>query len=233
MIQFGFLSMRTVLIVSDGDMTPELERTILWRSDIERVFEDAPGAVETAARVRPDLVIIDGGDLRVATAVLRDLRRSPDSQGAALAVVTSTTYSTADEDALRRAGANVVLTGPVDESLWDWRLEGLLALPRRREFRVPVTFTVWSESGASSPPTAAVGLNVSLRGLLLESIQPQDVGVTLDLTIQVPQGGPIEGVGRVVWVTSGGGRCHAGVEFVNLPGDGRERLRRFMEVEVE
>jgi CheY-like chemotaxis protein len=226
--------MRTVLIISDGDVTPELERTILWRSDIERVFEETPGsAAETAARVHPHLVIIDGGDLRKATNVLRELRQAPETQGTALAVVTSITYSTADEDALRRAGANVVLTGPVDESLWDWRLEGLLALPRRREFRVPVTFTVWSESGATSPPTAAVGLNLSLRGLLLESIQPQDVGTTLDLTIQVPQGGPIEGVGRVVWATSGAGRCHVGVEFVNLPGDGRERLRRFMEFEVE
>jgi CheY-like chemotaxis protein len=225
--------MRTVLIVSDGDMTPELERTILWRSDIERVFEDSRGSAQTAARVRPHLVIIDGSDLRQATSVLRDLRQSPQTQGTSLAVVTSTTYSTADEDALRRAGANVVLTGPVDESLWDWRLEALLALPRRREFRVPVTFTVWSEAGAASPPTAAVGLNVSLRGLLLESIQPQDIGVTLDLTIQVPQGAPIEGVGRVVWTTRSAGRCHAGVEFVNLPGDGRERLRRFMEFEVE
>jgi CheY-like chemotaxis protein len=225
--------MRTVLIVSDGDMTPELERTILWRSDIERVFEDSRGSTETAARVRPHLVIIDGSDLRQATSVLRLLRQAPETQGTSLAVVTSTTYSTADEDALRRAGANAVLTGPVDESLWDWRLEALLSLPRRREFRVPVTFTVWSEAGAASPPTAGVGLNVSLRGLLLESIQPQDVGATLDLTIQVPQGAPIEGVGRVVWATRSAGRCHAGVEFVNLPGDGRERLRRFMELEVE
>lgn len=225
--------MTKVLIVSSSDMTPELGRTILWRSDIERVFSpNAESALRAAAEVRPRLVVVDGTDTRAATAILKDLRRLPDTAQASLAVVSRRpSMSLAEEDALRRAGANVVLTGPVDASLWDWRFEGLLAIPRRKELRIPVRFAVSSDLGGAGEPVQGLALNVSQRGLLLESVQPLDVGTQIELALEVAEpAGILRAMGRVVWEMGNlGGRCHSGVEFVSLRDGAREKLRTYIE----
>ena len=229
--------MPIVLIVSSTDLTPELGETMLWRSGIERVFvahEDS--AVSTAQRVRPDLVVVDGTDTHRAAELLRELRSEPAIGDASLAVVSrAVSVSLADEEALRRAGANLVLVGPVDPSLWDWRLTALLSVPRRKHPRIPVCFGVWSDKVPARAPLEGEALNLSLRGLLLEADRSPDVGTQLDLWCRLPgQHEPLQAVGRVVWeARADGGRRRSGVEFVSLLGEARSRLRNFLGSEAQ
>jgi len=229
--------MPIVLIVSNTDLTPELGETMLWRSGIERVFvthEDA--AVATARRLRPDLVMVDGTDPRSAAALLRRLRSEPSVGDTSLAVVSRTvSVSLADEEALRRAGANLVLAGPVDPSLWDWRLTALLSVPRRKHPRIPVNFGVWSDRVPARASLEGEALNISLRGLLLEADRSPDVGTQLDLWCRLPdEHEPLQAVGRVVWeARADGGRRRSGVEFVSLHGEARSRLRHFLGSEAQ
>jgi CheY-like chemotaxis protein len=227
--------MARVLIVAPSDPTPELGRTILWRSDIERVIASDPqSAFEAAISLRPNLAVMDGSDGKATVALIERLRQEPLTRGASVAVL-SRGASGADEEALRRAGANVVLRGPVDPRLWDSRLEELLDLPRRREARIPVRFGVWSRSAPGTEALEGVGLNISVRGMLLETPEPVDVGINLVLALALPgESEPLNAVGLVVQMmgASGGGRPRSRIEFLLLRGDARERIRAFIEAEL-
>jgi len=223
--------MPKVLVVSSTDLAPELGRTILWRSDIERIpCPDASRAFETAQRLHPSLVLLDGKD-KAALAVIGALRRAPETRRSSVAVLSRAPHLE-DEEELRRAGANLVLAGEVDPVLWDARLEELLSVPRRREIRLPVHFSVWSQGSGDETPAEAVALNISVRGLLLESDEPLDIGTRLDLSFALPgRDETLRAVGQVVREGASNGRPLAGIELLILRGDARERIRELIEAE--
>ena len=108
-----------------------------------------------------------------------------------------------EETQLRRAGANVVFGGQVVPYLWDAWIEELLHVPRRRDARVPVSIAVWSHTAPGSDPGRGTSLNISVKGMLLETAEPLDVGSKLDLTFTLPgdrgagaRGGPGGARGR-------------------------------------
>jgi hypothetical protein len=156
------------------------------------------------------------------------LRRDSLTRGVSIAVL-GRNLSMKDEEALRVAGANLVLSGQVEPGACNGRLDELLSVPRRREVRVPVLCEAWSSIG-DEPPFEGWVLNLSMRGALVEMEVPLDVGTTIALALQLPGAvAEVRSMARVVREAGGSeGRFWSGVEFLILRGDGRERLVRFL-----
>ena len=218
--------------MASPELVSELSRTVLWRSDVERVFVDPPGSsLEGIQSARPDLVILAGEDLASTLATLKAIRGEPRTRALSVGVVRGT-VTLEDEEQLRRAGANVVFGGEVVPYLWDAWLEELLNVPRRRDARVPVSIAVWSHTAPGSDPAGGTSLNISVKGMLLETVEPLDIGAKLDLTFTLPGGaGPVRAVGQVVREDPprDGGPPRLGVEFLILRDGARERIRSFVE----
>jgi DNA-binding NarL/FixJ family response regulator len=228
--------MPKVLIVSATDLAPELGRSLLWRDDIERVFVPPLGeaAFQAARRLEPRLVVVDGADSAATLELIRRLRADDATRTCSIAVL-SRSPGLADEEGLRTAGANLILAGEAEPSLWDSRFEELLDVPRRLEMRIKVRFEVWSRFEPDTEPIEAIALNISLRGLLLETEEPLDIGTNLDLHFTLPgQEDELRAVGKVVREAqpSHEGRHRSGVELMILRGDTRQRLLAFTEAEV-
>jgi CheY-like chemotaxis protein len=225
--------MPKVLIVSSLDLAPVLGRTVLWRESVERVFAPAgPEACAAALRLRPALVVVEGSDTLEALRVVRSLRDEPETRDVSISVLTRSAAE--DEDALQRAGANLVLPREADPLLWDRRLQELLDLPLRREARIPVRLQVWSRFNPEAEPTEAMALDISLRGMLLETEDALDLGSHLDLSFRLPGGSDgdaeVQAVAQVVRAAalSSAGQARHGVEFLILRRDARERIRAFV-----
>ena len=221
---------RRILIVGPGDLASELGRTILWRREIERVHApDVEAGYEAARSVQPSLLIVDAGGHEEALAFVRRMRRDPLVRSTGIAVF-SRSPTVREEEALRLAGATVVLSGEVDPILWDRRLEEILNVPSRRDARIPVRFKVWSRVETSPDPIEAVALNISVHGMLMETLLNLDVGMKLDLRFELPeQAGEIGVVGEVV--RRAGiveGRPRSGVRFLVRRQDARERIQAFV-----
>lgn len=221
---------RRVVIVSGVDLSPELGATVLWRAGIERVFcPSAAAALDTIRSLSPRLAVVDASDTAAACDLIRLLRSSEGTRSISVAALSRSSLLE-DEAALRGAGSNVVLSGHVDPFLWDGRLELLLSVPPRRELRVPVLFEVWSRFDTGAPATPGWALNVSLKGALIETGELLDVGSKLDIAFTLPGGAAdLKALGQVVReIPDASGKHRAGVEFLVLRGDARERLTAFI-----
>ena len=227
--------MPRVLIVSSVDLTRELGGTVLFLQNIERTFAPDPAAaLGLAGSIRPNLVVVDSADTATSRAFVEKLRKQPGTRRSSVAVLSrSASLSIGDEEALRSAGANLVLVGEVDAALWDGRIEDLLHVPARREARIPVRFEVWSRFEPGGASVEALALNISLRGMLLESAEPLDRGMKLDLSFTLPgQTDELHVVGQVVREAGEEETgFRSGVEFLILRGDARDHIRKFIETE--
>jgi hypothetical protein len=220
-----------VIIISPDDLAPVLGRTVLWRRDIERITAlDADEGLTAARRLVPNLVVV-GEALPDALRVLRTLRHDDATRRVSLAAVAAA----AAEDGLRRSGANVVLTPPVDPVAWDRRLEELLDVPPRREARLHASFQLWCRTDPASELGEGLVLNMSVRGMLIETRETLPVGSTVDLRLSLPGDvEPLPLVGLVVrTVEVERGRSTSGVQFLILRDPVRERLRSFIEAETK
>jgi PAS domain S-box-containing protein len=219
-----------VLIVAPSDLTSELGRTVLWRSGIERAFAgDSQTGFEAARSLAPSLVVLDASTVEEAVSFVRRLRQDPETRPTAIAVLS---HSHEDEDRLREAGANVVLPGRVDPALWDSRLQELLSVPPRLETRIPVKLQAWYTGFVSGKEVVdATTVNLSVRGALLETADPLEVGSKLDMTFRLPGSeAEIKIVGQVAReAESSRGRPRSAVKFLVLRDDARERLWDFVE----
>jgi len=129
--------MAKVLIVGSAELGTDLERTILWTDGIERALVSTPGgALEVARAFVPSLVVVDGADAAAALGLIRRLRENAGTRRSSIVVVSR--QPGLPEEELRQAGANLVLTGPVDPPVWNAGLEELFVVPRRVRMRLPV-----------------------------------------------------------------------------------------------
>jgi diguanylate cyclase (GGDEF)-like protein/PAS domain S-box-containing protein len=219
-----------LLIVSRSDLTQELERTVLWRSDIGRTAASPEAAFETARSVAPSLILLDGPQAASVIPLIRRLREGDETRGVSIAVL-HRSVDLGAEKALREAGANAILHTPVDPQLWDARLEQLLNVPMRREARIEVRFEVWSQQEPGSSAIEGLALSISLRGMLLETPRPLVVGSMLNLSFELPgEAASLHALGEVArdaGSIDGGASC--GVEFLVLRGETRKRIREFVE----
>lgn len=146
-----------------------------------------------------------------------------------VAVVCDLPPSQAEEANLRRAGANIVLSAEMIPDMSEESIDQLLEVPLRREAEVPVRFVVWSHVGPDNPPLEGRSINVSIRGLLLRTPEPVDIGSKLELTFRLPDDDfEIRAVGKAVREHPRGDGTQIGVEFLILRDVARDRIRRYV-----
>src|SRR5258706_2517645 len=214
--------MPKVLIVGSAELGSDLERTILWGDGIERALvSTAGGALEVARAFVPSVVVVDGVDVPSAVGLLGRLRENAGTRRSSIVVVSRQAGFPVEE--LVRAGANLVLTGPVDPPRWNTRLGELLVVPRRVRMRLPVR--VVPQNGlAVAEPIMAEARDLSVGGMLLETKAALPPGTILGLCFTLPGGGgEAKATGSVV---RGPGEApgRKGIRFLSLEGNVRDRL---------
>jgi hypothetical protein len=208
------------LLCARRSLEPELGQTVLWRDDVERHFVRTADEVRKVIRdVRPDIAVVDGS-LPDVKELIRGLRRYPRQ----LSIVVLAGIG-ADEVDLMAAGANAVLMPPLGPS-WDERLARLVAVPPRKETRVPVYFEVEVTTAGQMKVGLGTILNLSVNGVLVETDHPLRLGDDLDLRFRLPApAGPVQGEGRVVRLDRA---RRFGIAFEGLEGAGRDEVARFV-----
>lgn len=219
--------MPRALIVATPATTSELERTVLWRSGIERLFAVGRDPVQSIRATRPQLVLLGDEVPGRTEALVREIRQNPDTRNLSIAIVARQPDMTR-ENVLRAAGANVVFAGAMVPCLWDGWLEQLLDVAPRREARMPVRFEVWSHGAGDGAPAAGKSVNLSLKGMLLETREPAGVGSRLDLRFRLP--GDLSELRTVAQVVreAPGLPPRLGVSFLILRNTSRERIRSYV-----
>jgi PAS domain S-box-containing protein len=223
-----------VLVVGPESLSGTLGPTVLGRPDIDRVHvEKVDGAIETAEKARPHMVVIDLPRSE-AVALVQGLRRNEVTRPTAIVWLNRTDPPEAETE-LAVAGANAVIPVPVDPFLWDRRLEELLSVPARRSRRFPVRLRDWSRFVSDTDEDEGWVVNIGARGVLLESARELDLGTKVGLTLDLPgQASPVGVVGQVVRLAGEeAGLFCVGIEFLIYRGDARERIAAFVDAEHE
>lgn len=219
--------MVSALICSPTDLEEELHDTLLFRDGFERhVARRADDALMLAVAARPALVIIDS-DLMEAAQLVQALRDDEATRQSSIVVIARGDFDP-DEIELLEAGANAILRLPPSEE-WTARLQRLVDVPIRKETRLLVDLRVEALSSRSPAPAPAPGeaVNLSIRGMLLETHAPLSAGDDVDLAFSLSDGqASVRTGGRVVRLA---GASRFGVEFTDLAGDAPPRIARFLE----
>jgi CheY-like chemotaxis protein len=212
------------VVVAAFDLAPELGGTVLFRHNVERLrasgAEDVRRALEEG---RLDVVVVDTA-MPGAAAIVAALRQDPSTRPIAIVALGRSEFGFDHLDLLE-AGANAILPLPPGHD-WDDRLMRLIHVPLRRATRFPVDMAV--EGGLlNGIPFTGRALNLSVHGLLLECPQPLHVGEDLRFYFEVPGApGGIRGTATVVRAASA---RHFGVELTHVEGDGRVKIKRYVE----
>jgi hypothetical protein len=212
------------VIVSARDLEEQLRETLLCRSNVARIRASGLGEVRRAAQEgRVDIVIVDAA-LPDAPALAAALRREPLTRGLSIAGLGHSDVGLVLVELLQ-SGVNAVLPLPPGAD-WDDRLMRLVHVPARKVARFPVSFAVGVDR-ARGEPFEGRAHNLSVHGLLLSSSFPLEVGEDLRLVFQLPGTQlPVRGTGTVVRLAAPEG---VGVELTSVEGDGRVRIKRFVE----
>jgi hypothetical protein len=226
-----------VILVSPTDLRARLSHTVLWRSEIDRVHaRDADLAYDMARQLRPKMLVVDAPSLADALGLLRRLRQDETTREASLVALLEDGRGPG-EGALLEAGANLVLTPTMSTFDIDFRLERLLDVPKRRETRLAASLQLWYLSEPAGPLREAVVLNLSVRGMLIETKEALPLATTVEIRLSLPGDGSEEALdlmGRVERrVEEPDGRFHSGVQFLILRDRVRDRLRTFIESETK
>jgi hypothetical protein len=214
-----------VVVVSDRNLEPELGGTLLFRHNVERVPARTTVEIFRATEGgRADVVLLDSA-LPEAAAITIELRRDPLTRGISIAALGRPELGLAMVDLLE-AGVNAILCLPPGPD-WDDRLTRLVHVPARKVMRFPVSFAVGGGRSGGGEPFLGRAVNLSVHGLLLESGFPLAVGEDLQLAFDLPTPwGGVRGTGTVVRLAA---RERFGIELTSVEGDGRVRIKRFVE----
>jgi hypothetical protein len=211
-----------VVIVSAQDLQDQLRGTLLFRSNVARIRASGLDEVRRAAQAGTvDVVLVDAA-LPDAPALAAALRREPLTRGLSIAGLGQSGFGLVLVELLE-SGVNAVLPLPPGAD-WDDRLMRLFHVPARKVARFPVSFAVGVGRGLGEPFEGRA-LDLSVHGLLLQSGFPLEVGEDLRQAFDLP-GGSVRGTGTVVRLASPEG---VGVELTSVEGDGRVRIKRFVE----
>ena len=211
-------------LLAPRDLAPELGGTVLFRSNVERLPAAGPEEVRQLADAgRLDVVVVDS-TLKDAPAMVAALRQDPITRAIAIVALGRSEFGFGHLELLE-AGANAILPLPPGQD-WDDRLMRLIHVPVRKTIRFPVNLSVRGglRDGVSFPARV---VNLSVHGLLLECRHPLRVGEDLRLVFEMPRGhGEIEAAGTVVRQALAD---RFGVELTHVEGDGRVRIKRYVE----
>ena len=220
--------MPVVLICTQAELEPDLGHTLLWRAGVERhVATRLEDARMMALAARPDIVVVDR-ELPRSDKLVAALREDPSTRGLSIVVAARGDFDPSEVELLE-AGANAILRLPAGPE-WDERLPRLMNVPVRREARFTVHFDVEETVGAGDP-AAALALNLSMSGMLLESPIPLAVGDEIQLRFQIPESeSTVATPARVVRVAAPG---QYGVEFRGVDTGASGDLRAFVDAASE
>jgi len=221
----------SVLLIAGNDLSTELAQTVLWRFDLVRVCCPEPrNGLSLAAALAPDLIVL--GALRPATALalVRSLRDQAGNAAAIVVVARSVSLSALKD--LERAGATAVWDHPVDPRRWDELLHEILGVATRRDLRVAVRLQVSSRRPRVPGSLAGIALDLSARGMLLESPSLLAIGAKLDLTFSLPQDDlAVRVLGQVVREAPSERAPRYGVEFLDVSSEACHRIAAFVDSE--
>ncbi|MCG6928285.1 MAG: PilZ domain-containing protein [Acidobacteria bacterium] len=212
------------VVLSPRTLEAELRDTLLWRHNVLRVKASSTDDVRRAvAKDGADILIVDSAHPEAADATIA-LRNDPLTRGMSIVALGRSEFGSVHVDLLQ-AGVNAILPLPPGPD-WDDRLMRLVNVPVRRVTRFKVDLAL--EGGRRGGEAfAGRALNLSVHGLLLESRNALEVGEDLRLDFDLPGAhGPVHGTGTVVRETS---PVLFGVELTSVEGDGRVRIKRFVE----
>jgi CheY-like chemotaxis protein len=215
--------MPVALICTQAELEADLGHTLLWRAGMERhVATRLEDARMMALAARPDIVIVDR-ELPRCDQLVAALREDPSTRGLSIVVAARGDFDPAEVELLE-AGANAILRLPAGPE-WDERLPRLMDVPVRRDARFTVHFDVDAAVGVGDP-AAALAINLSMSGMLLESPIPLSVGDEIRLSFQIPDSeARVQAAARVVRLAGPG---QYGVEFRRVEGDATHHLRAFV-----
>jgi DNA-binding response OmpR family regulator len=198
---------------------------VLWRNNVDRrMARDLEEARVQAAAERPDVILIDG---RVpdAASFVSALRHDPATRTVSIVAIGSDELGSSDLELLQ-SGANAILHLPSNPD-WDDRLYRLIHVPIRRSTRFEVYLQVDAGFGPEGTSFAGQALNLSVNGMLFTVDRLLRVGDDLHFAFQLPEtAGIIQGSGTVTRLA---GARQYGLEMTHVKGDGRQRIRTFVE----
>jgi DNA-binding response OmpR family regulator len=216
----------TALILAPEPLDDELGTTALWRKNVERYPVTSIREARTVAEGgRPDIVVVDER-IPDAVRVIGQLRLEPPTRGVSIVVLARGDFDTS-ELGLLEAGANAILRLPPGPD-WDDRLERLLHVPLRRATRFAVHVQNDSALEVAGQIVPATAVNLSVNGMLVESAHTFGIGDDVQFAFHLPEiGGVVAGSGTVVRHTGSPGQF--GLELTHVEGDGRVRIKQFVE----
>jgi CheY-like chemotaxis protein len=198
---------------------------VLWRNNVDRrQVRTLDEARDQAAVERPDVILVDGR-MPDAASFVSGLRDHPATHRVSIVAISSDELGASDLELLQ-GGANAILHLPSDPD-WDDRLYRLIHVPVRRATRFKVHLQMDAWFGPEGASFAGQTLNLSVTGMLFEVDRLLRVGDDLHFAFQLPDiPGIIEGSGTVTRLA---GARHYGLEMTHVKGDGRQRIRTFVE----
>jgi CheY-like chemotaxis protein len=219
--------MLVVLLCSPRSLEGELSQTVLWGQNVERrLARDREQARLLAARGKPDIIVVDqdfDGAVRLVTA----FREDPYTRRISIVALARGDFDPSELELLQ-AGANGILRIPPGPD-WDDRLVRLMHVPQRREGRFGVYLRLDAEfaEGEAFPANA---LNLSVNGILVVSSRLLKIGDDVHYAFRVP-GDPVLIDGSGTLVRQGGEPLHYGIELTHVKGDGRVRIKKYVEAD--
>ena len=211
-------------VLAPTDLAAELGGTVLFRRNVERLrvngLDELRGLADAG---HLDVVVVDSA-LPGAAAMVAALRQDPITRALAIVALGRSEFGF-DHLELLQSGANAILPLPPGQD-WDDRLMRLIHVPVRKTTRFPVNLSLQGGllDGVSF---AARVVNLSVHGLLLECRQPLKVGEDMQLAFDMPSGhGRVAARGTVVREAIAD---RFGVELTHVEGDGRVRIKRYVE----
>jgi ActR/RegA family two-component response regulator len=221
------MSLRALLVSRDADAVSVLQ-TVMHDLDVEsEVCADLEPAVERLAQGVTTAVVVDY-DVEHATELLKLTRQNYADSCVALAMVKGLTSIQAAYD----MGVKFVLMKPVSADAASRSLGQAAALMERMQHRparlVVPTLAYVSFADALDP---AIILDISEGGMAIQALQAVQADGPLRLQFDLPGSADTMSLpAEIVWADSSG---RAGLRFIDLSEDNRQRLRDWVRVNGE
>jgi len=200
----------------------ELHGTLIWRQDVARYHADDWQDAFGAARHLPVEVLLVDAETSGALDLVRAIRGEPLTRHISVAVLARRGAEKAFTDAFDDGPIEILHLPPGSD--WDDRLVRLLRVTPRRAIRQRVDFDVYAHGERSAMRIA--GRDVSVGGMLVESVQEFEIGEKLRVRFSLPtSAAPLEGT---AWVVRKGHARQWGLEFLYLDGSGLEDVGRYI-----
>lgn len=224
--------MSKVLIMAPHNCPQLLGASELWKPHVERIeVKNYDSILNATLTHRPNLILLDGIGLPnadAAEAVTRSIRNIADIRSTSIAVLTSLDLPLATEEALVRAGTNLIIHKSSSPLLWGTKLAQLLNVPTRYETRIPVRMLTWTHIDDHDDVVQCLALNISRGGMLLQAPSKLPSDVNLDLSFCLPgDTDELSVAGRIVWQNDASLNC--GVEFLAFREDSNQRIAKFLQ----